>query len=124
MPLRNNHAPEDGRLSISAFHVRSHHRVPVQCPVYFSNTEVHGTGTLWNLSLDGCRVDGNMRLPVGAQFELLILLPGRRASIVVRSAQVAWTRGQEFGLRLLTVPPGDQRRLQQFVTGRVRERVL
>ena len=111
-------------MSISAFHVRSHHRVPVQCTVYFSNTEVHGTGTLWNLSLDGCRVDGNMRVPIGAQFELLILLPGRRVSIVVRSAQVAWARGQEVGLRFLTVPPDDQRRLQQFVTGRVRERVL
>jgi len=110
-------------MATSTFHIRAHHRLPMQCTVYFSNADLHGAGTLWNLSLDGCRVDGNVLPLIGAQFELLILLPGRRASIVVQSAQVAWTRGHEFGLRLLSVQPVDHRRLQQFVTGRVRDLV-
>ena len=52
-------------MSTSTFHVRPHHRVPVQCTVYFSNAELNGSGTLWNLSLDGCRVDGTVPLLIG-----------------------------------------------------------
>lgn len=110
-------------MSTSTFHVRPHHRVPVQCTVYFSNAELNGSGTLWNLSLDGCRVDGTVPLLIGMHLELLIMLPGRHASIVVQSAQVAWARGQEFGLRLLSVQAVDQSRLQQFIAGRVSARV-
>lgn len=110
-------------MATSTFHVRAHHRVPVQCTVYFSNADLQGTGTLWNVSLDGCRVNGNVRPRVGTQVELLIMLPGRRASIVVQSAQVAWTRGHECGLRWLSVQPVDRSRLQRFVAGRVRDRM-
>lgn len=110
-------------MATSTFHVRAHHRLLVQCTVYFSNADLHGAGMLWNLSIDGCRVDGSVLPLIGTQFELLIMLPGRRASIVVQAAQVAWTRGQEFGLRLLTLHPVDQHRLERFVAWRVRERV-
>ena len=100
----------------SIFQVRTCHRLPVQCTVYYSNDEVHGSGNLWNLSLDGCRIDGNVAVRSGMQFELLVMLPGKRSAIIVQTAEVAWTRGQEFGLRLQTLRPEEATRLHTYIT--------
>jgi hypothetical protein len=80
--------------------------------VYFSNDRLSGTGNLWNLSLTGCWVDGNLPVRSGMRFELLILLPGKRAAIIVQEARVPWTRGREFGLRMIPLPPGGTVRLE------------
>ena len=34
-------------------------------------SQLQGTGTLWNLSLDGCRIDGNLSVLRGDAVELL-----------------------------------------------------
>ena len=109
-------------MSISAFR-RSHHRVPVRCTVYFSNTGCMGL-VRSGICLSTAAWMGTCAFRSGAQFRLLIPIAWRRVSIVVRSAQIGMGAGTGVGLRFLTVPPDDQRRLQQFVTGRVRERVL
>lgn len=101
------------------FAVRTHHRVPVANTVYFSNEELDGTGNLWNLSLTGCRVDGSVPVRAGMRFKLLVLLPGKHASIVIREAQVAWTRGHEFGLRLVSVQAQEAARLETFVRKKI-----
>ncbi len=104
-------------MSTATFRVRSQYRLPVQCTVVVSTADLQAAGTLWNLSLDGCRMAGPVCPRVGTELELLISLPGRRDAIVVPSAQVAWARGQECGLRWPTLPPMDQRRLQRVITG-------
>lgn len=68
-------------------------------------------------------MDGPVRPLVGTELELLIPVPGRRDAIVVPSAQVAWARGQECGLRWLTLPAVDQRRLQRVMTGHMNGRM-
>lgn len=103
-------------MSTSTFRVRTYHRLPVQCTVYFSNDELHGTGMLWNLSLEGCRIDGNLAVSRGMRFEVLVMLPGKPVSIIVQEAKVTWTRGHEFGLRFETLLPQEATRLEQYIT--------
>jgi len=101
------------------FGIRTHHRVPVATSVYFSNETVDGTGHLWNLSLTGCRVDGSVCVRTGARLKLVVLLPGKQAFIVIREAQVVWSRGQEFGLRLVNVHAPEAARLEAFVRNQI-----
>lgn len=82
----------------------------MQCTVYFFNDELQGTGNLWNLSLDGCRIDGNLSVRCGMRFELLVTLPCERAAIIVQEARVRWTRGQEFGLYIEKLRLNEARR--------------
>lgn len=101
------------------FRIRTHHRVPVATPVYFSNEAVDGTGHLWNLSLTGCRVDGSVSVRTGTRLTLLVLLPGTQAFMVIREAQVVWSRGQEFGLRLINLHAPEAARLDTFVRNQI-----
>ena len=106
-------------MGTSPFQVRTYHRLSVQCPVYFSNDQRRGIGNLWNLSLDGCRIDGNLSVRHGMRFELLVMLPGKRASFIVQEARVMWTRGQEFGLRLEKLRPRDATRLETYIRNNI-----
>lgn len=101
------------------FGIRTHHRVPVATPVYFSNEAVDGAGHLWNLSLSGCRVDGSVSVRTGTRLTLLVLLPGTQAFLVIREAQVVWSRGQEFGLRLINLHAPEAARLDTFVRNQI-----
>ncbi len=106
-------------MMATQFGIRTHHRVPVATSVYFSNEAVDGTGHLWNLSLTGCRVDGSVSVRTGTRLTLLVLLPGEPAFIVIREARVAWSRGQEFGLRLVSIHAPEAARLDTFVRNQI-----
>lgn len=106
-------------MGIATFQIRNYQRLPVHCTVYFSNDKLSGTGNLWNLSLTGCRVDGSLRVRSGMRFELLILLPGKRAAIIIQEACVSLTCGREFGLRMITLQPGETVRLEKYINGRM-----
>ncbi len=71
---------------------------------------------MWNLSIDGCRIDGSPYLLIGSVVELLLVIPNPKGAVLVKEARVCWTRGREFGLRLVTVQPGEVIRLEQFIT--------
>ncbi len=106
-------------MSTSTFRVRTYHRLAVQCTVYFSNEKLHGTGTLWNLSLEGCRIDENLSVRRGIRFELLVVLPGKHDAIIVQEARVTWARGQEFGLRFDTLLTHEAARLEQYIVNNI-----
>ena len=103
-------------MGTAPFQIRTFHRLPVQCPVYFHHGQVQGTGSLWNLSLDGCRIDGHVPLRRGTVVELLMLLPGSHGAVLVKEAAVCWTRGRECGLRLILIQPGEAAHLERYVT--------
>ena len=105
----------------STFQLRTYQRLPVQCAVYFHNDQLLGTGHLWNLSRDGCRIDANVVLQRGTVVELLIVLPGLSSEILVKVASVCWTRGLECGLRLVLVQPGEAAHLERYVTQTISE---
>lgn len=68
---------------------------------------------------EGCRMDGNLPVRRGMRFELLIMLPGKRAAIIVQEARVTWARGQEFGLRFDTLLTHEAAHLEQYIVNKI-----
>ena len=100
----------------NGFHLRKYRRFPVHCAFYYSNDEIQGTGTVWNLSVSGWRVDGTCEVKTGMVFTLLVMLPEYHKTIIIERAIVRWTRGLEFGLQIGAIHHTDTGRLKQFVS--------
>jgi hypothetical protein len=90
-------------------------RFPVQCLLYFSGDALYGTGSLWNISLNGCRVDSDVKVPVGITLTLVVMLPDEKAGLRVDQAIVCWSRGHEFGLVIREMNEQDWVRLRHFI---------
>jgi hypothetical protein len=86
-------------VSSQRFHIRTYRRVPLQATVYFLNEQFRARGFVWNLSLDGCRVDTDKEVLPGTEVSLMLNLPEAGEPIEVDSAVVAWSRGHELGFR-------------------------
>ncbi|MET0514624.1 MAG: PilZ domain-containing protein [Nitrospiraceae bacterium] len=100
----------------TGFHLREYRRFPVHCGFYYSNDEVQGAGTVWNLSVSGWRVDGTNEVQTGMVFTLLVMLPEYYKTIIIERAIVRWTRGREFGLQIGAIHHRDTGRLKEFVS--------
>jgi hypothetical protein len=99
------------------FHLREYRRFPMQCLVYFSSETLTGTGSLWNLSRGGWRMDSEIPLPCGTVLRLLVMLPEMNHGLVVEQATVCWSRGgHEVGLGTQTIDALEAARLQDFIT--------
>ncbi len=99
----------------TGFHIRANDRLATHCLVYFSTGAVCGTGTVWNLSLSGFRVDSDIALQQGTSVTIFAFLPDNQHAIVVNQAMVCWSRGHEFGLAIQNIQPRDATQLQRFI---------
>lgn len=97
------------------FSIRSYRRFPVQCRVYYSYENERGTGTIWNLSLTGWRIDGTLPVTPGMVLSLWILPPGGAPTLFVDHAVVRWSRGLEFGLEMSAIRDQEAARLKRLV---------
>jgi hypothetical protein len=108
-------------MAQSTFRVRPYQRLPVHCSLYVQTEQTHDTGTLWNISRDGCRISTTLPLKVGSRVGLLIFLPEPGGPMLVKTASVCWARGPDYGLRLITLHPVEAARLERYVTQAVSE---
>jgi hypothetical protein len=97
-----------------AFSIRPYRRSPVPCSVTYHTGPFQGQGTVWNLSLNGWKLSGDVPLRVGETCSLTVNLPNQE-SIVVAAAIVRWVRGQEYGLETLVVEKQMHNRLEHYV---------
>jgi hypothetical protein len=97
-----------------SFIIRSYRRFPVQCPVSYNAGTSQGLGTVWNFSLNGWKLSGDVPLRVGQTCPLTVTLPNQE-SIFVDAAIVRWVRGQEYGLETVTVDKPTQSRVEHMV---------
>jgi hypothetical protein len=97
------------------FSIRSFRRFPVQCRAYYSYENVQGSGTIWNLSLTGWRVDGTLAVTPGTVLSLWIVPPDNAPTLFVDRATVRWSRGREFGLETTTIRDQEAARLKRLV---------
>jgi hypothetical protein len=97
-----------------SFIIRSYRRFPVQCPVSYNAGTSQGLGTVWNFSLNGWKLSGDVPLRVGQTCPLTVTLPNQE-SIFVDAAIVRWVRGQEYGLETVTVDKPTQSRVKHMV---------
>ena len=99
----------------TTFHLRTYRRLPMhgQGTVFFANAECEGRGSLWNLSVTGCRITSSQLAP-GMVFSVIVGLPNNRAVIGPR-ARVVWSQGADHGIELEATVEGDLERLQRFI---------
>jgi len=65
-----------------------------------------------NLSVGGCRINGNLDLRRGQVLGLRLHLPGEEFPLVVERAAVRWVAGEDVGLQFLSLPIGQRERLR------------
>jgi PilZ domain len=96
------------------FSIRPYRRAPEQCAVTYHAGPFQGQGTVWNLSLNGWKLSGDLPLRVGQTCSLTVNLPNQE-SLFVAAAIVRWVRGQEYGLETLVVEMQTHSRLEHFI---------
>ena len=102
------------------FTLRLYQRFPVHCSVTYNAGPFQGQGTVWNLSLSGWKLSGDLPLQVGQMCSLTVNLPNEE-SIVVTAAIVRWIRGQEYGLETLAVEKQTHSRVERVIKRLVQE---
>jgi hypothetical protein len=100
---------------LTAFTVRTYSRFPVHCPVSYMGPDFLGTGTVWNLSRSGWRVQGDSLVERGMKLSLSITLPGEKEPVKVDKAVVRWVQGQDFGVKIVEMLPEEWTRLARVV---------
>ena len=96
------------------FTIRPFRRSPIQCTATYHVGLSEGQGTIWNLSLSGWKLSGNVPLRVGQTCSLTVNLPNQ-PSVIVAAAIVRWVNGQEYGLETLVVEKPTSRQLEQII---------
>ena len=102
------------------FLIRTSQRFPVYCSVTYHAGQFQGQGTVWNFSLSGWKLSGDVPLHVGQTCSLTVDLP-IEGSIVVNAAMVCWVRGQEFGLETLAIEKQTHSRVEHVIKRLVEE---
>lgn len=96
--------------------IRKHTRFTVHFQGSFSSGQrLEGDGTVLNLSLGGCKVQSEIRIPLGADVRLSITMPDEEQPLEIKRAAVRWAGGQEFGLEFTFVEAEGELRLRHFV---------
>ncbi len=96
------------------FTLRLYQRFPMHCAVTYRAGLVQGQGTVWNFSLSGWKLSGDIPLQVGQTCSLTVNLPIEE-SIVVAAAVVRWVRGQEFGLETMSIEKETHSRVEHVI---------
>jgi hypothetical protein len=102
------------------FTIRPHRRLSVHCAVTYNVGSFRGQGTIWNLSLYGWKLSGDVPLQVGETCSLTVNLPFEE-SIVVAAAIVRWVRGREFGLETVAIEKQTHSRVEHVIKRLVEE---
>ncbi|MDF0674340.1 MAG: hypothetical protein P0120_08365 [Nitrospira sp.] len=96
------------------FVLHPYRRFQIQCPVAYSAGPFNGVGTVWNLSLAGWRLSGDLPMREWETPSLSVTLPNKQR-INVPKATVGWSRGNEFAAETNTINPRTMARLQHYV---------
>lgn len=96
------------------FSIRPYRRFPVQYSVTYNAGPFQGQGTIWNLSLNGLRLSGDLPMRQGEMLSLTVTLPNKQ-HILIPQAIVRWSRGQEFAVQHASIDPHAYARLQHYV---------
>lgn len=106
--------------SSSKFVIRTYHRLPVRCRLYYMGAEFLGKGTVMNLSRNGFRVLGDHHVVPGMELVVRMSLPDQDEPLEIQRVAVRWVRGLLFGAHVVSMTPDGQRRLANFLSARLR----
>jgi hypothetical protein len=94
---------------------RKHVRFAVQRPVSFRGDVIAGTGTILNISRQGCAITSDTVADAQAYLQLQLELLEEEAPVRVDLAAVRWSGGKKFGVEFIKMPQEVGEKLRQFV---------
>jgi len=96
------------------FTVRPYRRFPVHCPMISQTSLFDGNGTVWNLTLTGWRLSGNLPLRVGEVCSLTVNLSIDQM-FYVAAGIVRWVRGEEYGVETLVIDDESREDVEEYL---------
>jgi PilZ domain-containing protein len=90
-------------------------RYAVQRPVSFRGDLVSGTGTVLNISRQGCAIVSETVAEADAYLQLNVQLLDDQDPVRVDLAAVRWSSAKRFGVEFIKMPQEVGDRLRQFV---------
>jgi DNA-binding response OmpR family regulator len=90
-------------------------RVPVSLPVYFSDGMIAQSGTVVDISREGCRIRCPDAAPDMTYFQVEIQLDESQGTLTVNLAVRRWSRDKELGIEFIRMEPEQQTRLLQVL---------
>lgn len=106
--------------SASRFVIRTYHRIPVRCGIYYMGGEFLGKGTVMNMSRNGFRVLGDHQVVPGMELAVRLSLSDKDEPVEMQRVVIRWVRGLLFGAKVVMVKPDDQDRIGIFLSARLR----
>jgi c-di-GMP-binding flagellar brake protein YcgR len=96
-------------------HARIAHRSLNPIPVVFCGAE-RGTGTLYDVSPGGCKIDTRTTPALGTTISLKLAFSYKAQPIKIDAAVVGWTiKDKYFGVKFLDVKPTERLALDQYI---------
>ncbi len=96
-------------------YTRIAHKFLNHIPITFSG-EASGTGTLYDLSTIGCKIDTRTTPSLGASITLRLAVSYKAEPIKIDVAVVGWTiKDKYFGVKFLDVKPTDRLALDKYI---------
>jgi hypothetical protein len=95
------------------FTIRFHRRLPVRCAVTYHAGLFKGQGTVWDFSLSGWKLSGDVPLRVGQTCSLFVTLSNPKRVAVVAGI-LRWVRGSEDGIETLLANGTTQARMVHY----------
>lgn len=102
------------------FVIRTYHRIPVRCLLYYMGGEFLGKGTVMNLSRNGFRVLGDHQVVPGMELIVRLSLPDKDEPVEIQRVVVRWVRGLLFGAKVVAMSPDGEDRVGTFLSSRLR----
>ena len=104
---------------------REHYRLPLPTtyPVMFAGASAISEGTLTNLSVLGCTIEGGTVPPYATHLMLRLILPDQQESLPIEDAEIRWMDEGRIGVRFRKVERAANLRLHGFVWDRMLERL-
>lgn len=99
------------------FAPRYYSRFQTKYAVYFMGDAFLGRGTIFDVSLGGCRIDGDWAVQAGSPLALRLVVPKRTAPINIDRVKIRWVKGQTFGVEFLVMQPAERVTLSQLIQG-------
>ena len=90
-----------------SFTIRPYRRFPVCCLVTYTAGLSEGSGTMWNISLSGWRLSGDLPMRVGQTCSMSVTLSNPTRVFVV-AGMVRWVRGEECGIETFVANAPNQ----------------
>ena len=100
---------------MAPFTVRQEERFRESVPVQYEGERITGEGFIFNLSLSGGCIVGNVPVLERTSLGLRFVLPGQAEPFQFDQATVRWVKGLEFGVDLGPRPPDMAERFRRVI---------